>query len=61
MESRSINFYKGIAMLCVIATHAGAGSLPYKLGIIGANGARGVQLFFLISSYLAFVSFEKKQ
>lgn len=46
-------------MLSVIATHAGAGSLPYGLGRIGANGARGVQLFFLISSYLAFVSFKK--
>lgn len=59
MESRSINFYKGIAILCVIATHAGAASLPNRLGEIGANGARGVQLFFIISSYLAFVSFSK--
>lgn len=47
-------------MLMVIATHAGAGSFPGYAGRIGANGARGVQLFFIISSYLAIASFSRR-
>lgn len=59
MKSNYINFYKGLAILMVIATHTGAGSLPYGLGKFGMNGARGVQLFFVISAYLSFVSYAR--
>ena len=49
---------KGIAMLGVILTHSGAAELPGLLGQISAFGARGVQMFFIISAILTFHSLE---
>lgn|GEM_PF-1241946 len=49
---------KGIAIISVILVHAGAGELPGILGQIGSSGARGVQMFFIISAYLSFESAE---
>ena len=55
---------KGIAMCGVLMIHSGANSLPGPAGKLGEAGARGVQLFFLISAYFTFVSlsciFEKE-
>ncbi len=47
---------KGIAILGVTLVHAGGGALSGVWGAIGNAGANGVQLFFVISGYLAFVS-----
>lgn len=47
---------KGIAMCGVLMIHSGANSLPGFMGKLGQTGARGVQLFFLISAYFAFRS-----
>lgn len=47
---------KGIAMLGVLMIHTGANSLPGFMGKLGETGARGVQLFFLISAYFTFTS-----
>lgn len=54
-----IDSLKGIALCCVIMKHCGGAALPSILGVIGNNGAYGVQLFFLLSAYLSFASFEK--
>jgi peptidoglycan/LPS O-acetylase OafA/YrhL len=53
-----IDALKGIAICGVIMIHSGGAGMPSILGKIGAIGQNGVQLFFLLSSYLAFVSFE---
>lgn len=42
-----IDFFKGIAICGIVYTHAGGG------GWIGTAGAYGVQMFFIISLYLA--------
>lgn len=49
---------KGIAIVCVTIIHTGGSNLPGIFGLIGDNGKYGVQLFFIISSYFAFVSME---
>lgn len=49
---------KGIAILGIIITHSGAVNLPGIIGKIGAFGARGVQIFFIISAILTFKSLE---
>ena len=49
---------KGIAILGIIITHSGAVNLPGLIGKIGAFGARGVQIFFIISAILTFKSLE---
>ena len=54
-----IDSLKGIAILAVVMIHSGAGSLPSFLGKIGNIGKNGVQLFFLISTFLAFQSYNK--
>ncbi|MCM1039534.1 MAG: acyltransferase [Ruminococcus sp.] len=50
---------KGIAMCGVLMIHSGANSFPGFFGKLGEVGARGVQLFYVISAYLAFVSFSR--
>lgn len=59
MEKRNIGYIdalKGLAILGVTMVHTGGSSLPGIFGRIGSSGARGVQLFFLISGMLAFSS-----
>lgn len=51
-----IDYLKGIAILGVIAIHTGMSELSGILGKIGTAGARGVQLFYIISSFLAYMS-----
>lgn len=51
-----VNSMKGIAICGVVMAHTGGNTLPSVLGIIGGNSNRGVQLFFVISGYLAFLS-----
>lgn len=47
---------KGIAILGIILTHSKVVDLGGILGKIGAFGARGVQMFFIISALLTFKS-----
>lgn len=54
-----INALKGLAILAVTMVHAGGGYLPGIFGRIGNDGARGVQLFFILSGMLAFGSLER--
>lgn len=59
MEKRNIGYIdalKGLAIIGVTMVHTGGSSLPGIFGRIGSSGARGVQLFFLISGMLAFSS-----
>ncbi len=51
-----INGLKGLAIMGVTMVHTGGASLPGIFGRIGGNGARGVQIFFLISGFLTFTS-----
>ncbi len=53
-----IDALKGVAMCGVVMIHSGGDKLPSVLGKIGAAGKYGVQIFFLISAYLAFVSYD---
>ncbi|WP_022766584.1 acyltransferase family protein [Butyrivibrio sp. XPD2006] len=53
-----IDAFKGIAIIAVTFAHAGGGELPGIFGKIGDDGARGVQMFFVISGMLAFKSLE---
>lgn len=50
---------KGPAILAVTMVHTGAGKLPGFFGKIGNDGARGVQMFFVISGILAFCSLKR--
>lgn len=54
-----IDALKGIAICGVIMIHCGGEMLPSVLGKIGRIGANGVQIFFLISAYLSYVSLDK--
>ena len=47
---------KGIAILAVTLIHTGGGALSGIWGAIGNSGEHGVQLFFVISGYLSFLS-----
>ena len=54
-----INSLKGIAILGVVLVHYGCNSSYSIINSIVANGARGVQLFFVINGYLIFNSLDK--
>ena len=59
MKSKNIGYIdalKGIAILGVTMIHTGGSTLPGILGKIGVSGARGVQMFFIISAMLTFAS-----
>ncbi len=58
-EDRYIYALKGIAILAVTMVHSGAGQLPGIFGRIGEDGARGVQLFFILSGMLVFRSLDR--
>lgn len=51
-----VDAMKGIAICGVVMIHSGGASLPSILGILGDAGKYGVQLFFLLSGFLAYVS-----
>lgn len=53
-----INSLKGIAICGVVMTHTIREGLPDWLENIAAFGANGVQLFFVISGFLLFTSYE---
>ena len=57
-RSEYLTALKGLATIMVLIVHTGAGSLPDIFGEIGNDGARGVQLFFVISGILAFRSLD---
>lgn len=50
---------KGIAIIAVTLIHVGGADLPGIVGVIGREGARGVQMFFVVSAMLAFSSLER--
>lgn len=52
-----IDSLKGIAMCGVLMIHCGGGNLNSILGVISHIGNSGVQMFFLLSSYLLFYSY----
>lgn len=54
-----VDSLKGWAMLGVILTHSKAVYFPGILGKMGIAGARGVQMFFLISAYLTAMSLDR--
>lgn len=62
MEKKSqlmwIDFMKGIAICGIVMIHSGAASLPTYVGKLGRCGERGVQIFFVISAFLMFMSLD---
>ncbi len=50
---------KGMAICGVVMTHCGSEGLPDNWGKITNCGKYGVQLFFVLSAYLAFRSYKK--
>lgn len=55
-----VDAMKGIAIFGVVLIHSGADTvLPSVFGKVASIGNRGVQIFFIISMYLAYASFEK--
>lgn len=55
----TIDALKGLAILGVVAIHSGMNHQTGILSVIGEMGANGVQLFFIISAFLACCSLEK--
>lgn len=53
-----IDSLKGIAICGIVMVHSDTLGLPWLIEKIGDAGKCGVQLFFLLSSYLTFVSLE---
>ncbi len=51
---------KGIAILAITYVHIGGSDLSGIWGVIGTSATNGVQLFFVISGYLAFVSMQHR-
>ena len=54
-----IDSLKGAALLGVLVLHTGGQDLPGFWGYLGREGARGVQLFLIISVYLTCKSLAK--
>lgn len=54
-----VDSLKGIAICGIIMVHSGVAYLPGILGSIGSMGRSGVQLFFLVSALLAYVSLDR--
>lgn len=59
VDSKCINSLKGIGILGVVLVHCGLGRTEGILASIAANGARGVQLLFIINAFLIFYSLSK--
>lgn len=56
----NLDAFKGIAILGVMLAHCGATDLGGRVGKLSAAGARGVQIFLIISSVLIFKSLKKE-
>ena len=59
-----VNALRGIAILAVLMVHTslyGTAGVPYFLVKVFVQGARGVQLFFLISAFTLFLSHHHRQ
>lgn len=54
-----IDSLKGIAICGVIMVHSGVAVLPFPIGRLGCGGAYGVYIFFVLSAFLAYLSFEQ--
>lgn len=52
-----VDSLKGIAVCGVIMIHSGGSNLPSLIGNIGSIGNSGVQLFFLLTGFLCFLSY----
>lgn len=59
LRNISLDALKGLAIVSVVFTHCVGGSLPGIWGPIGRMGQNGVQLFFVISAFLAFQSLNR--
>ena len=53
-----INSLKGVAILGIVSAHCGGSGNKY-LDILIGNGPLGVQMFFIISAFLTFISMEQ--
>lgn len=51
---------KGIAIFAITFVHVGGSNLSGFWGVIGTGATNGVQLFFVISGYLAFASMQHR-
>ena len=61
-DAQNTNYFnslKGIAILGVTLIHSGGSGLPGVWGQLATSGGMCVSIFFIISGYLAFLSFEK--
>ena len=64
MKLKYIDALRGLAILGVLIVHCGGhgdnGAIPQSLLAIISNGARGVQLFFIVSAFTLFLSMTHK-
>lgn len=58
-QKEYLDSLKGIAIIAVTLIHVDGRGLPGILGMIAGEGARGVQMFFVISAILAYDSLER--
>lgn len=59
LDRKCIDSLKGIGILGVVLVHYGLNTSNELLGGIVANGARGVQLLFIVNGFLIFNSLDK--
>lgn len=57
----NLDAFKGIAILGILLVHSGAADFGGVVGEISSAGAKGVQIFFIISSMLIFHSLRKEK
>lgn len=56
-----IDSLKGMAILSIIMVHCGTGAIQnQRVHSIILNGARGCQMFFIISGFMAYLSYNKR-
>lgn len=56
----NVDAFKGIAILGILLVHSGAADLEGIIGELSSAGARGVQIFLIISSMLIFKSLQEE-
>lgn len=59
LDGKCIDSFKGIGILGVVLVHYGLNTSNELLGGVVANGARGVQLLFVVNAFLIFNSLDK--